>query len=123
MKEWKGKIYFSHGNSQSTGVAVLIPEVLVGIINVSQVTSDPEGRFIALECDIERNAMVLFNIYAPTKDKVDSQLNFSNKLRDTIEIYGEKNLVIGGDFNTCLDPRLDKKEAIWKQNQGIPKTS
>ena len=75
-KEWNGKIYFSHGNSQSKGVAVLIPEVLVGIVNVSQVTSDPEGRFIVLDCEIEGNAMVLFNIYAPTKDKVNSQLNF-----------------------------------------------
>ena len=105
-REWGSKIYFSHCSSIRQGVAILMP--LNIDVKVTNIESDLNGRLIALTCEIEGNEFVLLNIYAPTKDKNTMQNNFLNYLHSTIEKYSDKNLIIGGDFNVCLNPELDK---------------
>ena len=53
----------------------------------------------------------IVNIYAPTKDKVWEQLEFLNLLDLNLEL-AEAQFVIRGDFNTYLDPMLDKGPVI-----------
>ena len=107
--EWKGDIYFSHGTNQSKGVAILIPSDIKTRVTVLNMTKDKEGRMIILDCNIDDNPFLLKNLYAPTKDHCDAQLNFLQHFTDTLEQLDNKNLIIGGDLNTYLNPELDKK--------------
>ena len=66
-KQWRGQMAFSHGESNSCGVAILFPPDLVCEIKESM--SDEEGRIVLTEVEIEGQNLILCNIYAPTKDK------------------------------------------------------
>ena len=63
-----------------------------------------------LECNIEKNKFVIINVYAPTKNRLDMQLEFSRNLKNLLDEYCDKALIIGGDFNTYLNTSLDKKD-------------
>ena len=83
------------------------PSKLDYIIN--KVTRDDNGRFILLDVDIDNLNVIIVNIYAPTKDKVKEQLDFLQQLQLLLADFQDKNLLIGGDFNTYLEPEKDKK--------------
>ena len=109
VKDWEGQIVFSHGTSTSRGVAILIPSNLQMSFNIITTFRDLTGRILLIECNIETNRYVIVNIYAPTKDMQKKQLDFLNDLKDALDNFSDKTLIIGGDFNTCLDPYVDKK--------------
>ena len=49
------------------------------------------------------------NLYATTKNNQGDQILFLAELREQLlNFLGEKN-ILGGDFNTCMDPSPDKK--------------
>ena len=58
---------------------------------------------------IEKSPITIINIYAPTKDNDKAQTEFSDNLSDIIEQNSGTPLIIGGDFNTCLNPNMDTK--------------
>ncbi len=99
--------YFSHGTSNSKGVATLIPKELD--IHVKQVLKDQEGRFLILEIVWENVCYVIVNVYAPTKDKPKLQHEFISNLSTNIEDFSDKSIIWGGDMNCYLDPNVDKK--------------
>ena len=107
--EWGGKIIFSHGTSQSRGVAVLLPQGLVEKCKIKNTEIDENGRIILIDYDIESNNFTLINIYAPTKDQYREQMQFSEYLRNFLQEKQGNNLILGGDFNTYLNHTLDKK--------------
>ena len=109
VEDWGGDIIFSHGNSRSRGVAILIPNNLQLHFEIITTFKDQGGRILLIECKIENNEYVIVNVYAPTKDMPQEQMNFLSNLRDALYNYSDKALIIGGDFNACLDPTLDKK--------------
>ena len=78
-QEWPGEIIFSHGNFNSRGVAILFPKQLDVTVN-SQIV-DGNGRYILADVTIEDNKLILVNLYAPTKDKVNDQIYSSQKLQ------------------------------------------
>ena len=59
--------------------------------------------------------MVIINIYAPTKDSITLQVSFLSNLKEIVEKHSDKPLIIGGDFNTYLNPDLDKKGGTLEQ--------
>ena len=109
--EWGGKAFFSHGSPNSCGVAILIRNNFNCAIQKSNV--DPQGRFIILKADIQDKVYTLVNIYAPNKDKVSGKFykNLHRALQ-TEDLDCEENIIIGGDFNCSLDPKLDKKGGV-----------
>ncbi len=66
--EWGGDIYFSHGTSNSAGVATLLSPGL-DIVCKEEQTNDP-GRSLYLSVNLdneqESQSLLLVNIYAPT---------------------------------------------------------
>ena len=62
-----------------------------------------------IDCLLEGTTLVLVNIDASTKDHILQQVNFISELDDLLQSYFGKNVLLGGDFNTCLNERMDKK--------------
>ena len=108
-REWDGDIYFAHGTNQSRGVAIFIPTFLRAKLAVNQLFKDSSGRYIFLDCSVENNHFLVVNVYAPTKDHLQEQLEFLNSIKQILEQNNDKNIIIGGDLNTYLNMELDKK--------------
>ena len=106
QNDWGGEIYFSHGTSSARGVATLIPKQFD--IRINNLIADDTGRFLLLDASTDDWEMVICNVYAPTKDKETEQINFITNISELLEDFLDKNIVIGGDFNTCMDPLKDK---------------
>ena len=112
-REWKGHMFFSHGTSGSRGVAIIFPQNIDLIVH--NIITDEHGRFLLLEVTIDDSKFVLVNIYAPTKDKHDEQERFIGFIKETLNNYIDGNIIIGGDFNTCLDPAIDKDGGLHEK--------
>ena len=114
---------FSHGNNLGQGEAILIPNTIIPRLNISQVEKDSEGRYILFECEIDENCLVIVHVCVLTKDQIDLQIQFMKLLKDYLEKYSDKNLIIRGDFNICLNYSLDtrggKKENTSKCTNSI----
>ena len=59
--------------------------------------------FLLLECKIYDTRYIIVNIYAPTIDKASEQKHVGEFLFSTLEQYVGLIIIIGGDFNICLD--------------------
>ena len=115
QKEWGGQIYFSHGEFNARGVAILIPKEYNDRFEYIEGHKDNNGRFLLLNCKIDKNPLIIVNLYSPTKDKHSAQLNFIENIKPKIDEYSDKNIIIGGDLNTYLDINLDKKGGKTEQ--------
>lgn len=100
-REWGGDIWFSHGTTQSQGVAVLINKKVP--LEVLEIQSAFEGRFLLLEVKMGDLTFLISNFYAPNED--DEQ--FFIQAFEKIEQKDNPNMILAGDFNTALDPILD----------------
>ena len=76
---------------------------------------DNNGRFLLLNCKIDDNPLIIINVYAPTKDKHSLQINFIENIKSKIDEYSDKNIILGGDLNTYLNIKLDKKGGKTEQ--------
>ena len=109
IREWGGEIYFSHGEFNARGVAILIPQNMNSKFIYKNGYKDNFGRFILINCEIEGKALTLINIYCPTKDNQTAQISFLDMVKSKLEEYSDTNIVLGGDLNTYLNVQLDKK--------------
>ena len=113
--EFQGEIFYSHGRSNSKGVAILIKNSLE--YSVEEKITDQEGRLIILKIEVQGSSFYLVNCYAPVDEK--EQISFFNLLSEKLSeiCMDENNLVIGGDFNVIFDPTLDKEGGRTKLKQ------
>lgn len=103
--EWGRKIYFSHGTNNSEGVAILVSKNFQG--SVQGFWNDQEGRFLALQCVLAERKVLIVNLYAPNEDSPEFFHNtFAFLDKENLEF---EELIIAGDFNTTLNPQIDKK--------------
>lgn len=101
-----GSIYYSHGESNTRGVAILAPRN--SPFKISDISKDDQGRFIVLQVDREGESIVLANIYAPTQDHPQEQIRMVNHLEEKLLGLELTNLILGGDFNVCMSASLDR---------------
>lgn len=104
--EWNNRIIFSHGTNKQCGVAILLDSQYE--YNINEIQKDDEGRFLLLDVEINSERYTLINIYAPTKNHTHLQKHFYVNLEKTLGKYIGTNIVIGGDYNVCLNPEIDK---------------
>ena len=107
-KELGRKNNFSHGTSFSSGVALLIPKQLTLYFEIKDIITDQYGRLILVECVIHNNPVILISVYFPTKDKPREQTEFLDYVKQLLYNYNGQNIIIGGDFNICLNLEMDK---------------
>ena len=101
---WGGKIIFSHGASNSKGVAILFRKNLG--FRIKSKFSDTQGRILGAHIILENRDILLVNVYAPN----DDDPSFFDQLQDYIDQYDRAlDKIIGGDFNLVLDINLDKQ--------------
>ena len=106
--EWGGKIFFSHGKFNSTGVAILIKNIIRDT-EPDNVERDTVGRSILVDIKIEETWFRLVNFYGPNKDDTSFleetfKRAYANKSHD--------NIIIAGDFNTVMDNNLDLSKTV-----------
>ena len=65
QSEWGSKIIFSHGASNSRGVAILFPNTDYELLYTS---SDIHGRYLMIRLKIHEIEYIIVNVYAPTRD-------------------------------------------------------
>ena len=112
-KEWEGDIHFSHGASNSTGVAILIK-------NKENITIDKardicQGRVLLLEVTYNSVKYCLVNNYSPNKD--DHEF-IENLFLEALGRGREDHLIMAGDWNAVLNNDLDKLGgATWHANK------
>lgn len=99
--EWGGDIWFAHGSTQSRGVAVLVKKNIP--VSVENIKADLDGRLLIMDVKIGEIKLILSNFYGPNEDD-DS---FFVQAFEKIEERDNPNMIMGGDFNTALNPKLD----------------
>ncbi len=113
-REWGADILFSHGESNARGVAILCPATIPG--EIVKVDCDSDGRIIIIELNEDGRKTLLCNVYAPTQDQgfhQVKQIAFLKVLHEKLLPYADIDIsiVLGGDLNTHLDPKLDKQHS------------
>ena len=105
--EWGGRIIFSHGSNHSRGVMILLAPGLN--FKIDQVMKDDEGRFVVLKGDLLGYKLLLGNVYFPTRDRVQRQIDFLVNFNDCLSNLYSMNysLILGGDFNVVMNKDLD----------------
>lgn len=102
--EWGRKIYFSHGSTNSKGVAVLLSKSFQG--EMDGYWNDKEGRFLAFQFKLSERKIMCINLYAPNEDDP----KFFEKVFQFLdnENHDFEEVIVGGDLNVTLDWKMDK---------------
>ena len=117
-KQWKGKMFFSHGTNHSRGVLILVKDRLD--FKLQSVKVDSEGRYILLEALIQDSPFVLLNIYAPNTST--EQCEFFEKIAEELKssvTLSNSSLLVGGDFNVIFDHDLDGSGGVKKMKKSV----
>lgn len=101
-KNWIGQSFHSNFNNKSRGAAILIHKKI--LFTPSQTISDPQGRFVIVSGLLFSTPVILASVYAPNWDDV----SFIHKLTSLFPNLNRHKLLISGDFNTVMDPALDR---------------
>lgn len=111
--EWGGQMICAHGTSNARGVITLLKRASPWVV-ISQ-TRDLDGRFLSLIIEKNTEKFMVTNIYAPTQDQTNSQIDFIDQLEDATSDSLAPNIIIAGDFNLCMNPSLDRNSSTPEQ--------
>ena len=121
-KDWDGKSFFGLSNSShSRGVSILFRKS-IDVEIVDHYTKD-DGRAILINAIVNDEIITLVNVYCPNSEKDKS--NFFEQITEWIQINSASmdNLIVAGDFNTCLlDNDRTTKTHLKDKSRKILKT-
>jgi len=101
--QWGGEAFFSGRSSNSQGVAILLNPKCTHVIQ--KYTEIIEGKLQAIEIMIDEKLITIINIYGSNLDDIQDLIQLEKYLNE----HDENTFMIGGDFNTVLDTKIDKK--------------
>lgn len=101
-KHWIRHTFHSTFQGNSRGVAILISKNTD--FSPSQVIPDSNGRYLIISGSLYNTNVVLANVYAPNVD----DHHFISKLFTLFPDLNHHYLILGGDFNCTLNPKLDR---------------
>ncbi len=99
--EWGYEAYFASVASNSRGVAIVLQNTFEFKVNKYKAVLDNDA--LILDIVIRSMHITLVGIYGPNKDSP----NFFTGLQSEIEIMGNMNVIIAGDFNVVQNYDLD----------------
>ncbi len=99
--EWGSEILFSSVDSNRRGVAVLFRKNLNYKLHSYKCILD--NNAILLDISFGEMRFTLVGIYGPNSDSPE----FFDILQEEVEVIGNTNVIIGGDFNVVLDYDID----------------
>ena len=103
---WGYDCYVSGKESNKNGVAVLFSNNFE--YKVHNVKRDPEGCYIVIDIEFNSKRVSMINIYGNSRrDDPDFFLNICKILEE----IGNENIILGGDWNVVLDPKLDARNS------------
>lgn len=103
--------FSSYYNSKQRGVCILINKKIQ--FNHHTTISDPEGCFIIINISINNNPITIGNIYGPNSDDP----SFFSNLFSSLSNLSSGPIIIGGDYNTVINPSLDRSKHTGKSWQ------
>lgn len=110
-QQWGHDAFFSGTSTNSEGIGILInPNLSYEVLKYTEILS---GRIQSLEIKINERDITLINLYGPNNDDTSY---FTKLERYLIDNY-EKTFIIGGDFNSVLDIKMDKKNGRQDTNK------
>lgn len=106
------QVFSSTYNPRKRGVSILINNRQPSIHNTT--ITDPEERYVIINASINSNNITIANIYGTHTDDPTLFHNFFSSLNS----ISNSTIIIGGDFNTVMNPILDKSNTrsnsrIW----------
>ena len=108
--EWGGNIYFSHGASNSRGVAVCISKTFAKCVYNIEIVQD--GRSLIFDLVENGEKVSIATIYAPNEDNTPFFVELGHQLKER-----ESNKIIVGDFNLVLNVELDRLNTYCNNNR------
>ena len=115
--EWGGDAYFSHGSSRARGTVILLNPSLKNV-EVHEVKTCDNGRYVAMDLTIAETRLTLVNIYGPNVDDP----HFFQSVMEVIENMPNDNRIVGGDFNLVLQLDKDKKGGRFSTHKQAQET-
>lgn len=112
FKEGNWNAYFTVHSSRRKGVAILIRDTL----QFKYICHDEDcsGGYIVLSCCLDGELYTLVNVYKHLEDKI-----VLSRLECYLKEKTQGVLVVGGDFNTVLDPSVDCASPRKKNSKSI----
>ena len=104
--QWRGKVFFDHGTSNSTRVLICITEDLD--CKVKNELHDKNGRILIVDIEIRSEHYVVIN-YDGNNDQHGQLETLSGleSLLDKINFKPDTKIILGGDFDVIFDNFLD----------------
>lgn len=108
-------IFHATHSTKARGVMIAVKNsVDFQLLNV---TSDPEGRFIILICNINRVTYSIINLYAPNSH----QLKFIRRVMRSAKPIQKGHVIICGDFNLVPDIHMDSTSPSKRRDSPLKK--
>ena len=109
-QEWKGKGFFSYGNTQSRGNAILFNPKTDFTIHRTQI--DPGGNWIVLDLEMISLRFTLISLYGPNEDSPDFFDNIGKMITD----FNNPHVILCGDWNLTQDQAIDNCNYLHVNN-------
>lgn len=113
--QWGNSIYYSHGSNHSAGVAILFHKFKGDVL---EVIHSVEGRWILLVAKHDDTTTIIGNIYGYNCSRLNKLLfaEISCKTKLLSDKYTGSTIILGGDFNECMDGTIDRFPPRLNQN-------
>ena len=106
MDDFKDKVYYSHGKTNSCRVLIAIYDNLN--ICVKNEMHDNDGRVLILDATINDSEYLLMNFYnANTERGQLITIKNLNNLSKDFEDFHDKKVIFARDFNLIFDKNLE----------------
>ena len=121
--EWGGEILFAHGFKHSKGAMTLFKPSLN--VDILEITTHKNGRFLVVNININQDDLCLVKLKYDAPNGQNQQVNFFDKIIDTILRSSTKYILLGGDFNCPLAEveKVGGRDKLHKKLEGPSKQS